>query len=867
MTAEERRLAEHRSGGKNWKLWGPYVAEREWSSLRESYGSHPKYWEHFPFDHARMRAYRWHEDGIAGFCDDRQFICFAPAFWNGRDPILKQRLYGLSRDGNHGPDVKEVYYHLEATPTHSYMRYLYRYPQREFPYALLERENRRRTRHDPEYEITDTGIFDESRYWDIFVEYAKADEADILIRITAVNRGPEEASLHVLPTIWFRNTWSWHGEANRPWLAARDKGIELNHDATGGYHLWIEGANPLLFTGNETNADAVPQLATGGRYYKDAFEKCIIHGNTEAVDPGARGTKACGWVRVRVPAAGAKAVRARLSRGTRETDPLEDFEPVFEKRAAEAREFLGSFAANKPEELARVQRDALCGVLWSKQFCYFSVRDWLAGDDINEPASEDRALTYRSWGNLYCNDVFVVPDKWEYPWWYSWDLSFHMLPLALTDSDEAKKQLRTFLGYRYMSADGQIPSHTLHLTEPNPPVHAWSAWRIYDMERRRTGKPDREFLAAVSHKLLLHLARWATWLDPEHRFIYEGGFLGMDNIGIIDRREAPPAGGTLEQADATGWVAFLTLILFRTAVELLPGRPSYRDIAIQLLDHFLLIQHAINGREGLWHEADGFYFDRIRLPEGGFLPLKCFSLVGVVPLFATEALEARDEEALALIMSDIEWLARDRPYAAAPLKYFLQPGQNGRRLLSLVPPGRLCRVLERVLDPKQFLSAHGVRSLSRYHARVPAMVRHGDFEASVSYEPRETTSDIFAGNSNWRGPVWFPMNYLLVESLRKAGSYFGKSLQVDLPAGNGRSMMLEEVARNLSERLIKLFVRGADGRRAEFAGKRLFESDPAFNEYPLFHEYFDGETGTGLGACQQTGWTALVANLIEELGA
>lgn len=863
MSAEEHRLGEHRRGEKNWKLWGPYICEREWGTVRENYGRDPNYWEHFPHDQARKRAFRWGEDAIAGFSDEKQLICFAPAFWNGRDPILKERLFGITSNGNHGPDVKEVYYHLDATPTHSYMRFLYRYPQREFPYELLEAENKKRSRTEPEYEIVDTGVFDEARYWDVLVEYAKADVADILIRITATNRGPAEAVLHVLPTVWFRNTWSWKVDAARPWLKASDGGVELDCEAAGHYRFVVEGAETLLFTGNETNENELPELATGGRYFKDAFHRSIVNGDRAATNPDERGTKACAWMQLRAPAGESRTVRARLWRGG-ESDAFGGFDGIFERRRSEAAEFLGSLGAGKPERLATLERQAVSGLLWSKQYCSFSAREWLNGDAVNSPAHADRATLFASWGNLFCDDVFVTPDNWEYPWWYSWDLAFHMLPLALVDPDEAKRQLLSFLSHRYTSADGQVPSHTLYLSEPNPPVHAWCAWKVFDIERRRTGKPDYDFIAAVADRMLMHLARWATRFQIGTTHLYTGGFLGMDNIGIIDRRKPPPTGGDLEQPDASGWVAFLALSLFRIAIELMPERPSYRDTAVLLLDHFLRVREALNGPDGLWSESDCFYFDRILLPDGRTVPLRVFSMAGIVPMFATELFDEGDEEGLSGIADEIEWLARNRPYASGPLRDFTRPER--RRLLCLVPPERMKTMLDRILDPAQFLSPHGIRSLSRLHATRPASLKFEDFEASIRYEPAETTSDIFAGNSNWRGPVWFPANYLVIHAIASAGRCFGDAFKVDLPSGNGRIVALEDVARHLAGRLFRLFLPGPDGRRPEYKERLLFDTDPRFREYPLFHEYFDGDTGAGLGASHQTGWTALVANLIEEFG-
>jgi len=866
MSAEDRRLEEHRRGEKNWKLWGPYVCEREWGTIRENYGSDQNYWEHFPHDQARKRAYRWGEDAIAGFSDEKQLVCFAPAFWNGRDPILKERLFGVTSNGNHGPDVKEVYYHLDATPTHSYMRFLYRYPQREYPYALLESENKNRSRTDPEYEIVDTGVFDEQRYWDIDIEYAKADEADILVRITATNRGPEDAVLHMLPTVWFRNTWSWKRDAERPWLKASDGGIELHHAGAGDYRFAVEHAGTLLFTDNETNENELPDLATGGRVFKDAFHRLIVNGDESAVNPDERGTKACAWVKLRVAAGESQTVRARLWRGGERGDAFAGFDEVFNQRRSEAGEFFRhTLGTEKPPPLATLERQAVSSLLWSKQYCYFSAREWLDGDVVNAPAQAGRAELGASWGNLFCDDILITPDNWEYPWWYSWDLAFHTLPMALVDPGEAKQQLLGFLSHRFASADGQVPSNNLRLSEPAPPVHAWAAWRVFDLERRRTGKPDHDFIAAVSDRMLMHLARWGTQLDAGGTHIYTGGFLGMDNIGIIDRRNPPPMGGALEQADATGWAAFLTLSLFRIAVELIPERPSYRDTAVLLLDHFLRIRDALNGPDGLWSEGDCFYFDRVLLPDGRKIPLRCFSMVGLVPMFATEVFEAGDEEGLSAIADDIEWLVRNRPYAAGPLRDFTHPAR--KRLLCLVPPERMRTVFDRVLDPAQFLSPHGIRSLSRLHAQRPAFVRFEDFEASIRYEPAETTSDIFSGNSNWRGPVWFPVNYLLIRAIASAGRCFGNAFCVDLPSGDGRCVPLDEVARNLAERLIKLFVPGPDGRRPEFKERLLFDTDRHFREYPLFYEYFDGDTGVGLGASSQTGWTALVANLVEEFGA
>jgi hypothetical protein len=879
MSAEERRLAESRDRKVHWKRWGPYLSERAWGTVREDYSPHGNAWEYFPHDHARSRAYRWNEDGLAGISDRRQTVCFALALWNERDPILKERLFGLTgNEGNHGEDVKEYYFYLDSTPTHSYMKYLYKYPQRAYPYAELVEVNRRRGKHDREYELGDTGVFDDDRYFDVFVEYAKASPEDILIRITAVNRGPDPAPLHVLPTVWFRNTWSWNPGAPRPRLARGDEPaptVRLHHPDGGVRSLRFDGAPELLFTENETNTHRLFG-ADGPLYAKDGINDYVVQGRTSAVNPAQLGTKAAGHYSLVVEPGASATLRLRLTPRppADAAEPVgSDFEAVFAARRREADEFYESVV---PDGLSadgrRVMRQALGGLLWSKQFYHYVVRDWLRGDAGQPPPPSERQRGRNAqWTQLYNADVISMPDKWEYPWYAAWDLAFHCVPLAIVDADFAKEQLLLLTREWYMHPNGQLPAYEWAFGDVNPPVHAWAAWRVYKIDKKRRGTGDRRFLERVFHKLLLNFTWWVNRKDAEGMNVFQGGFLGLDNIGVFDRSAPLPTGGHLEQSDGTSWMGMYTLNLLAIAMELAHEDPTYEDVASKFWEHFLYIAHAMNhlGSDGvsLWDDEDGFYYDVLHKEHGNQLPLKVRSMVGLIPLFAVETLEPSTLERLPGFNRRLEWFVAHRPDLTANVACMKTEGQKERRLLSIVTKDQLRRVLQVMLDEREFLSPFGIRALSRLHAEAPYTLRVDDREHRVDYEPGESTTGLFGGNSNWRGPVWFPVNYLLVEALQRFHHYLGPDFTVECPTGSGVFMNLAEVATDISRRLTAVFLRGADGRRPVHGHDERFQTDPHWRDLILFYEYFHGDTGRGVGASHQTGWTALVAKLLQQSGA
>ena len=882
MNAEEQRLQEDRERTRHWKRWGPYLSERAWGTVREDYSPHGTAWDYFPHDHARSRAYRWNEDGIAGISDRHQRICFALALWNEQDPILKERLFGLTgSEGNHGEDVKEYYFYLDSTPTHSFMRYLYKYPQRAFPYADLVAENGRRGRGAPEYELADTGIFDDERYFDVFVEYAKGAPDDVLIKVRVHNRGPEDAPIRVLPTVWFRNTWSWGARGTRPWLARVDdacKGcqvVALDEPAYGQRWLYCENAPELLFTENETNAARLYGV-DGGGYFKDGINDAVVGGRFQAVNDAGVGTKAAAHYPCIVPAGGAVEVRLRLTdrapSAWREGPFSAEFERTWAARHAEADEFYRTVI---PETLSpdaqSVMRQALAGVLWSKQYYHYVVRDWLAGDPAQPQPPPDRlGGRNREWPHLYNADVISMPDKWEYPWYAAWDLAFHCVPLALVDADFAKQQLVLLLREWYMHPNGQLPAYEWAFGDVNPPVHAWAAWRVYKIEKKRRGVGDRVFLEKVFQKLLLNFTWWVNRKDAEGNNVFQGGFLGLDNIGVFDRSAQLPTGGHLEQSDGTSWMAMYSLNMLAIALELARDNPAYEDTASKFWEHFLYIAHAMNNRGddgiSLWDEQDGFFYDVLHLPDGSRRPLKVRSMVGLIPLFAVETIEPEMLERLPGFKRRMEWFIANRPDLTGNVACMRTPGNGERRLLAVVWPDRLRRVLEVMLDETEFLSDHGIRALSRRHRDRPFTLEVDGHEHRVAYEPAESSSGMFGGNSNWRGPIWFPVNYLLVESLQKYHHYLGDDFRVACPTGSGREATVREVAADLSQRLTRIFLRDGRGRRPVFGGRPLFDEDPHWQEMVPFHEYFHGDTGAGVGASHQTGWTALVAKLLQQSG-
>jgi hypothetical protein len=871
MNAEEKRLQESRERKVHWKRWGPYLSERSWCTVREDYSPYGNTWEFLPHDHARSKAYRWGEDGIAGICDRRQFICFSIALWNGRDPILKERLFGLTgNEGNHSEDVKEYYYYLDSTPTHSYMKYLYKYPQAEYPYARLVQENRSRDRRAWEFELIDTCVFSEDRYFDVFVEYAKGSFEDVCIKISVVNRGPETATLELLPTIWFRNTWSWAEGGMKPLLwKAEDGVIECEVAELGRRKLFCEGAPELLFTENETNTERLHGVPNASPYVKDGINDYIVQGKSEAVNPQHTGTKAAARYRLEIGPGETKVVRLRLADGDRTFD---DFDQIFADRLAEADEFYAPLAPpDASEDARRVQRQALAGMLWSKQFFYYDVKTWLKGDPGAPPPPGERQWGRNSqWQHLYNADVISMPDKWEYPWYAAWDLAFHCIPLALVDPDFAKEQLTLMLREWYMHPNGQIPAYEWALGDVNPPVHAWACWRVYKIDKKRTGKADVAFLERVFHKLLLNFTWWVNVKDAEGMNLFQGGFLGLDNIGVFDRSAPLPTGGFIEQSDGTSWMAMYTLNMLAIAMELARIDPVYEDVASKFFEHFVHITHAMNhmGGDGvgLWDEEDGFFYDVLHLPDGRRHPLKVRSMVGLIPLFAVETLDPDVVEKLPGFKRRMEWFLNNHDDIQEHIEEQRLPDGRVRRLLSLVNLRCLPKVLRYMLDESEFLSPYGIRSISCHHRENPYVLGVNGNEYRVDYEPAESSTGLFGGNSNWRGPVWFPLNFLLVESLQKFHFFTGDDFKVEFPTGSGQPVTLWDAAGEVSRRLNRIFLQDEQGRRPVFGGNPKFQSDPHWRDLVPFHEYFHGDNGAGLGASHQTGWTGLVAKLIQQSG-
>jgi hypothetical protein len=957
MIAEVRRLAEDATREQNWKRWGPYLAERQWATVREDYSPDGSAWEYFPHEHARRRAYRWGEDGLLGITDRECRLCFALALWNGKDSMLKERLFGLTGpQGNHGEDVKECYYYLESTPTHSYLKALYKYPQAEFPYAQLIEENGRRGRHEAEFELPDTGVFDGNRYFDVVTEYAKAAPDDILVRVTIANRGPEPARLHVLPTLWFRNTWSWgalhDGCKRRPGIKVAWPGLlETEHPTLGKRWLAVglgpDGKAPqFLFTENETNAQALFGGKNATPYVKDAFHEYVVRGKTDAVNPAQVGTKAAALYVLELPAGGDVCLRLRLAppatapqednpamvgastlgetaqsspspqpspprrrRGgilDRQsansaaqtyaevglTDPLApaegeragvrgqsafdatlgaDFDRGFQDRIREADEFYAArLPKNLTEDEARVVRQAYAGLLWGKQFYHYIVRDWLDGDPDQPPPPPSRTTGRNAdWVHLYNRDVISMPDKWEYPWYAAWDLAFHMIPFARIDPAYAKEQLVLLLREWYMHPNGQLPAYEFNFNDVNPPMHAWACWRVYKMTAAR-GRRDRVFLSRCFQKLVISFTWWVNRKDLEGRNLFAGGFLGLDNIGVFDRSKPLPTGGHLQQADGTAWMAFFCATMLSIALELARDNPATEDMASKFFEHFIAIADAMNtqGGTGLWDEEDGFYYDHLRV-DGRTIPLKVRSLVGLIPLLAVEVLDDEVIQGLGGFKKRMDWFLENRPDLDRLISYccLLEKGKGHcHRLLAIPTREQLERVLRYVLDENEFLSPCGIRSLSRIHRDQPYILRFDGQEHRVDYEPGESSSSIFGGNSNWRGPVWLPVNYLLIEALERYHHYYGDDLRVECPTGSGRHLSLLEVADDLRRRLARLFLRDAQGRRPCHGDDPRYVEDPHWRDLVLFHEYFHGETGRGLGASHQTGWTALVTRLLEEKG-
>ena len=882
-TAEHARLRENTNDYSGWRRWGPYLSERSWGTVREDYSPDGNAWDYFPHDWARSKAYRWGEDGLAGISDRYQILCFALALWNERDPILKERLFGLvPAEGNHGEDVKEYYFYLDSTPTHSYMKWLYKYPQREYPYAWLVDENRRREGQGPEFELLDTGIFDDDRYFDVFVEYAKASPEDIVIRVTVENRGPDAAPIHVLPHLWFRNTWAWGEEASpEPILREGPEGagyVSLVADdrttmplrnlpfeyRLAARHLYANVGGQPLFTCNETNAERLYGSKSRRPHVKDAFHRHVIHGE-DCVNSDGVGTKACLHYRHVVPGRGRLVLRLRLTPEALE-HPLADVDAVVDQRRTEADEFYAAIqppAATPDEKL--VQRQAFAGMLWSKQIYLFDVNDWLEGDNPQSPPAESRRrIRNVHWRHLNSMRVLSMPDKWEYPWFAAWDLAFHCSPLAIVDPGFAKEQLWLLLFEQFQHPSGQIAAYEWEFSDLNPPVQAWAVWRVYNMDRIRSGKADRVFLEKCFHKLLINFAWWVNKVDRDGNNVFEGGFLGLDNITVIDRSEPLPAGAVLEQSDATGWMGMFCLNLMRIALELAKENNTYEGLASKFFQHYIYVAAAMKrmgtSNHQLWDEEDGFFYDVLSYPDDSYEKFRVRSLVGLIPLYAVERLEDKWIEPFQEFKTNFQWFLRNkRRFVAGVCEPIYRDAQRVH-VCAIVDENQIRGLLKRLLDPDEFLSPYGIRSLSKYHQGNP-FVFGG---RSVEYEPAEAVSKIKGGNSNWRGPLWFPTSFLMLESLRKLGTAYGKQLTVPAPGGQDRALTLLEVAEDLANRMIRIFTRDESGRRPLYGHIRKFQEDPHWRDLILFHEYFDGETGLGLGASHQTGWTGLVASLIDE---
>ena len=887
MTNEEQRLQASFEREVHWKRWGPYLSERQWGTVREDYSADGDVWGYFPHDHARSRAYRWGEDGIAGICDRHQHICFAIALWNEKDPILKERLFGLTNpEGNHGEDVKEYYYYLDATPTSSYLKYLYKYPQAAFPYAQLVDENKKRTRLDPEYELIDTGVFRENRYFDVFVEYAKNTAEDIVIRVTAFNRGPEPARLHILPTFWFRNRWDWGDPYDIP-KAARVDGpagtsvIEAHDYHYGQRWLLFEGSPELLFTNNETNNQRLYNSPNRTPYVKDAFHRYVVNAEREAINPNQQGTKAAAHYTAEIAPGQSFTLRCRLTDQNTgaEGAPAKSatmffglgFDNIFKLRQKEADDFYAQrTGAGLTDDARLVQRQAFAGLLWGKQSYHYDVERWLAGDSTQPPPDPSRRNgRNHDWTTLYNSDVVSMPDKWEYPWYAAWDLAFHCVAMSLIDPDYAKDQLVLFLREWYMHPNGELPAYEWNFSDVNPPVHAWAAWRVYKIAARIQGKKDRKFLVRVFHKLLINFTWWVNRKDVEGKNVFEGGFLGLDNIGVFDRSTPLGPGNFIEQSDATSWMAMYCLDMLSIAIELARDDIAYEDVASKFFEHFVHISAAMNdmGGEGigLWNEQDGFYYDVLHTPDAVHIPMRVRSMVGLIPLFAAETFEPEEYGKLTGFCTRMQWFLDHNPDVRDHIDMSRKSASGPRLLLTIANRKKLERIYRYVFDENEFLSPHGLRALSKFHAAHPFILPLDGQRYSVDYEPGESTSNLFGGNSNWRGPVWFPLNFLLIESLQRIHYYYGDEFKVEVPVGSGKQLSLWQAAGELSHRLSHIFLR-RDGKRAVYGDSATFQDDPHWRDLILFYEYFHGETGAGLGANHQTGWTALVAKLIEQSG-
>ncbi len=880
LTREEIRLKEDRERKAYWRRWGCYLSNRQWGTVREDYSADGSAWDHFSFEQSHYRAYRWGEDGIAGMSDNHQRICFSVALWNERDPFLKERLFGLTNsEGNHGEDVKEYYFHLDNTPTHSYMKFLYKYPQKTFPYWQLEQENKKRGLKDREFELIETGIFEDDKYFDVTVEYAKGSDEDILIYIQVANRSSESATIHLLPTLWFRNIWSWGYEVNKPKLKIYDRTedysiIEAQHPDLG--NRWLYCANvkegqptPLLFTENDTNHQRLSERKNDSPYVKDAFHKYVIEGKQDAVNPDNVGTKFAAYYTLNLDGGETTGIQLRLcDRADLETPFGQEFNDIFQTRQQEADEFYHRVSPHeKSLELQNIQRQAFAGMLWNKQYYHYVVDTWLEGDPaFPEPPQQRKDGKNSNWIHLHTDDVISMPDKWEYPYFAAWDWAFHMIPFAVIDPDFAKKQLERLTREWYMHPNGQMPAYEWDFDGVNPPVHAWAAWRVYTIEQKMYGRSDKKFLERVFQKLLLNFTWWVNQHDDENNNIFQGGFLGLDNIGVFNRGGDLPTGGMLSQSDGTSWMAMYCLDLLTIALELAQDNDIYEDVASKFFEHFLYIVDAMNhlGTEGsdLWNEEDGFYYDVLHLPDGKNIDLKVRSLVGLIPLLAVTTIDQKTLDRFKGFKQRIDWFVNERPQLSRNLACMEGCDNNSRRLLAVVNEKRLRLVLTKMLDETEFLSDYGIRSVSKYHLEHPYVFETGDKTYDVTYEPAESPTAMFGGNSNWRGPIWFPINYLIIEALQRFDYYYDGNFEVECPTGSGKMMTLWEVAAELERRLISIFVPNEEGFRPIYGDFAKLHFDPNWGHLLLFHEYFNGDDGAGLGASHQTGWTGLVAKLI-----
>ena len=869
MTAEKKRLIEDRDGKKNWRQFGPYLSERQWGTVREDYSANGNAWEFISHDTARSKAYRWGEEGIGGICDDKQILCFSLGLWNKKDPVIKERIFGLNNgEGNHGEDCKEHYHFLDNTPTHSYMKMLYKYPQQEFPYARLVEENKRRGKSEPEFELIDTGIFDQNKYFDVFIEYAKADENDILIKITVFNRGPKKALLSVLPHLWFRNTWSWGPDEYKGEIYRDDNDVLTIKHRDLDCYLFFESEAESIFCENETNTGRLYNYQSPGTF-KDGINDFIVHGVRDGINAAHKGTRAAVHHDLILGAGGVETIRLRLT-PKYETKPFTQFDTIFAKRVAEANEFYSSLQSDiKDADKRNIQRQALAGMLWSKQFYYYNVSQWLKGDLGQPPPPPARMQgRNRDWTHLNNADIISMPDTWEYPWYAAWDLAFHTIPIAMIDPEFAKKQLLLLTKEWYMHPNGQLPAYEWSFSDVNPPVHGWAAWRVYKIDQKlQDSKGDRKFLEEIFHKLLLNFTWWVNKKDPNGNNIFQGGFLGMDNIGVFDRNTKLPDGAFMEQSDGTSWMAMFTLNMLRISLELAKENPTYQSLATKFLEHFLYIAGAMANvdKEGieLWDEEDEFFYDVLHTHDGKRIKMKVRSMVGLIPLFAVEVLDNEIFEAMPEFTKRLEWFLKNRPDLANLISRWGEKGRNERHLLSLLRGHRMKRLLKRMLDETEFLSPYGVRALSRQYLDHPYVFRENGCEFKVNYTAGESDSGMFGGNSNWRGPVWFPVNYLIIESLQRFYHYYGDDFKVEHPTGSGKMRTLKEIANDLSERMIAIFKKGKNGSRPLFGTNRKMQTDPLFSDNLFFYEYFHGDNGRGAGASHQTGWTGLVAKLIQ----